>query len=157
VNLKKISQDDVSIFKPEDNSKDIKINHFIDDGLNVYADNFMLKTILRNLVTYAMKSSDIDRQIDILALESPSEVTISVLNNGIGINPDYLKNPLDISQIQSAIGTAEDKGTTLGLFLCKEFVEKHNGKIWIESSNGKSNEYKFTLPINDYYKNDTKF
>lgn len=148
VNLRKISQDAVSIFKPVDNSEEIKINHFIDDGINVYADNFMLKTILRNLVTYAMKSSDSDRQIDILARESPSEVTISVLNNGIGINPDYLKNPLDISQIQSAIGTAEEKGTTLGLLLCKEFVEKHKGKIWIESNNGKSNEYKFTLPIN---------
>lgn len=147
VNLKKISQDAVSIFKPEDNSEDIKINHFIDDGISVYADNFMLKTILRNLVTYAMKYSD-SRQIDILARESPSEVTISVLNNGIGINPDYLKNPLDISQIQSALGSAEEKGTTLGLLLCKEFVEKHKGKIWIESNNGKSNEYKFTLPIN---------
>jgi light-regulated signal transduction histidine kinase (bacteriophytochrome) len=148
VNLKKISQEAVSIFKPEDNSEEIKIHHFIDDRINVYADNFMLKTVLRNLVTYAMKSSDGDRQIDILALESPSEITISVLNNGIGIKPDYLKNPFDISEIQSAIGAAEEKGTTLGLMLCKELVEKHKGKIWMESGNGKSNEYKFTLPVN---------
>lgn len=146
VNLKKMSQDAVSILNHDDNSEEFRINHHIKDSINVFADDFMLKTILRNLVSYAMKFSDSDRQIDILARETPSEVTISVLNNGIGVNPDYLKTPLDISQIQSAMGAAEEKGTTLGLLLCKEFVEKHNGKIWIESGNGKSNEYKFTLP-----------
>jgi PAS domain S-box-containing protein len=154
VNLKKISQDAVSILKPDYSTEQFKINHLIEDDINVFADDFMLKTIFRNLVSYAIKSSDNDRQIDIQARESRSEVTISVLNTGIGINPDYLQNPLDISQIHSAIGAAEEKGTTLGLLLCKEFVEKHNGKIWIEGGNGKSNEYKFTLPANNYNKNE---
>jgi PAS domain S-box-containing protein len=154
LNLKKISQDAVSIIKPDDNSKEFKISHFIEDGINVFADSFMLKTILRNLVSCAMKFSNGDGNIDILARETPSEVIISVCNYGIGISPDYLKSLLDSSQIHSAIGAAEEKGTTLGLLLCKEFVEKHDGKIWIESGNGKSNEYKFTLPMVTRYEHD---
>jgi signal transduction histidine kinase len=154
LNLKKISQDAVSIIKPDDNSKEFKISHFIEDGINVFADSFMLKTILRNLVSCAMKFSNGDGNIDILARETPSEVIISVCNYGIGISPDYLKSLLDSSQIRSAIGAAEEKGTTLGLLLCKEFVEKHDGKIWIESGNGKSNEYKFTLPMVTRYEHD---
>jgi PAS domain S-box-containing protein len=146
-NLKKICEDAVSILTPADNSGEFKVNHFIEDRINVYADTYMLKTILRNLVSYVMKFSKGDQQIDILAQEVPSEVIISVWNNGIVINPDYLKTLLDSSQINSAIGAAEEKGTTLGLLLCKEFVEKHGGRIWIDSGNGKSNEYKFTLPL----------
>lgn len=149
LNLKKISQDAVSILKPDDNSKEFKISHFIEDEINVFADSFMLKTILRNLVSCAMKFSNGDGNIDILASETPSEVIISVCNYGMGVSPDYLKSLLDSSQINSAIGAAEEKGTTLGLLLCKEFVEKHDGKIWIENGNGKNNEYKFTLPVNN--------
>ena len=147
LNLKKICQDAISILKPDDNSKEFKISHLIEDDTDVFADSYMLKTIIRNLVSCAMKFSNGDRNIDILARETPSEVIISVCNYGIGISPDYLKNLLDNSQIHSAIVAAEEKGTTLGLLLCKEFVEKHDGKIWIEDGNGLSNEYKFTLPM----------
>jgi PAS domain S-box-containing protein len=148
-NLKQTCQDAVSILAPAGNSEEFKVNHFIEEGINVYADKFMLKTIIRNLVSCAMKFSNGDRKIDILAQETPSEVIISVWNNGIAINPDYIKTLFDSSQINSAIGAAEEKGTTLGLMVCKEFVEKHGGKIWIDSGNGKSNEYKFTLPLTD--------
>jgi signal transduction histidine kinase len=58
----------------------------------------------------------------------------------------HLTRLFDISQIDSTIGAAEEKGTTLGLLLCKEFVEKHGGEIWAENKNGKCDEFKFTLP-----------
>jgi signal transduction histidine kinase len=106
----------------------------------------MLKTILRNLVSNAIKSANIDGQIDIIAQQTSSHAIISVLDHGITISPDYLTKLFDISQIHSTIGEAEEKGTTLGLLLCKEFVEKHGGEIYASSENGKGNEFKFTLP-----------
>ncbi len=146
LNFKKISHDAVSILKPQAVIKNIKINYFIADEINVFADVFMLKTILRNLVSNAMKSSNIDGQIDIIAQQTSSNVIISVLDNGITKSPGYLTKLFDISQIHLTIGEAEEKGTTLGLLLCKEFVEKHGGEIYASSENGKGNEFKFTLP-----------
>lgn len=146
LNLKKISQEAVTILKPNADVKNIKISHFDEDEINVFADIFMLKTILRNLVSNAIKFTNSDGQINIYAQETPSNVTISVWNTGTGLTPDYLTKLFDISQIHTTLGAAEEKGTTLGLLLCKEFVEKHGGEIWVESENGKDCEFKFTLP-----------
>ncbi len=147
LNFTKISRDAVSILKPHADAKNITITHFADDEITVFADIFMLKTILRNLVTNAIKFTNSDGQIHISAQQTPSNVTISVLDNGIGITPDYLTKLFNISEIHTTLGSAEEKGTTLGLLLCKEFVEKHGGKIWVESENSKGSEFKFTLPV----------
>lgn len=147
VNLKKISQEAVAVLKPNTVSKNFKIDHFIEEGIIVYADVFMLKTIIRNLVSCAIKLSYGEGQIDVFARETQSEVVISVWDNGIGIDSEDLSKLFDISQIHTAIGMAEEKGITLGLIVCKEFVEKHGGRIWAESENGKGNEFKFTMPL----------
>ncbi len=147
LNFKAISQDAVSILKPHANAKNIRINHSVSEEINVFADIFMLKTILRNLVSNAIRFANNDGQIDILAQQTSSVVIISVLDNGITISPGYLTKLFDVSQIQSTLGEAEEKGITLGLLLCKEFVEKHGGEISAKSEDGKGNEFKFTLPI----------
>jgi len=147
LNLKKISQDAISILKPNADAKNIKINHFAEDELTVFADIFMLKTILRNLVSNAIEFTNKDGQINISAQQTPSDVTISILNSGLELNPDYLTKLFNISEIHTTLGKVEEKGTILGLLLCKEFVEKHSGRIWVESkNNGKASEFKFTLP-----------
>ena len=146
LNFKRISLDAISILKPIADSKNIKINHTLPDELTVFADIFMMKTILRNLVSNAIKFTGSDGQIDISAQQTLSNITISVLNNGVGISPEYLKKLYNISEINKALDMSEEKGTTLGLLLCKEFVEKHGGKIWVESGNGKGSEFKFTIP-----------
>jgi signal transduction histidine kinase len=106
----------------------------------------MLKTILRNLISYAINFIGNDGQIDINAQEAASNVTISVWFSGPGLISSHITRLFDISHIDSVSGLDEEKGSTLGLLLCKEFVEKHNGKIWAENKNGKSDEFKFTLP-----------
>jgi signal transduction histidine kinase len=106
----------------------------------------MLKTILRNLVSNAIKFTNYDGQIDISAQQTEGHVTISVLDNGTENTPEYLKKMFSSADIQTTLGSAEEKGTTLGLLLCKEFVEKHGGKIWVDSRNGKGREFKFTIP-----------
>lgn len=146
LNLKKISQDAISIFKPDGDSKNIKINHFVADEIDVFADVYMLKTIIRNIVIHGIRFPNDDIEIEISAHQTPSGVTVSVLDYGVGIAPDYLTKLFDISQIHSTLGSAEEKGATLGLLLCKEFVDKHGGKIWVESDNVRGTEFKFTLP-----------
>jgi PAS domain S-box-containing protein len=147
LNLKKISKDAVSILKPKADAKNIKIIHFAEDELTVFADIFMLKTILRNLVSNAIEFTNNDGQINISAQQTPSDITISILNSGLELTPDYLTKLFNISEIHTTLGKVEEKGTILGLLLCKEFVEKHSGRIWVENNNnGKGSEFKFTLP-----------
>jgi PAS domain S-box-containing protein len=136
----------LEVLNSNTNAKNITINYSAADHMNVFADIEMLKTVLRNLVSNAIKFTNKNGAISIIAVENSDNVTISVSDNGIGINPDDLKRLFDISQVLTTKGTAEETGTGLGLMLCKEFVEKHGGKIWVESEVGKGSDFKFTLP-----------
>jgi PAS domain S-box-containing protein len=137
----------LEILNPSAEVKRITINYLAPDEINIYADIDMLKTVLRNFVSNAIKFTNIGGAIKIGAEENSGNVTISVSDNGVGISPDNLSKLFDISQVLTTPGTAKETGTGLGLLLCKEFVEKHGGKIWAESEEGKGSEFKFTLPI----------
>jgi len=137
----------VEIFKPSANNKSITINVIETEKIIVFADINMLNTILRNLISNAIKFTNNNGTIYIYAQQNNSGVTISVSDNGIGIATEILSKLFDISQMYTSIGTANEKGTGLGILLCKEFVEKHGGKIWVESELGKGSEFKFTLPF----------
>jgi signal transduction histidine kinase len=128
-------------------AKSIAIQISIIDNISVFADNNMLKTVLRNLVVNAIKFTNKGGTVVINAEENPENVTISVSDNGIGISPDRLTKLFNISQRLTTKGTEKECGTGLGLILCKEFVEKHGGKIWVESELGSGSDFKFTLPI----------
>jgi PAS domain S-box-containing protein len=147
LNIRKVGLDAVSILKPHLDSRNIRINHSGEEEVYVSADSFMLKTILRNLISYAINLAGYDGQIYINSSKSDSNVTVSVGFSGPGLVSSNLTKLFDISQIDSTLGSAEEKGSTLGLLLCKEFVEKHSGKIWAENKNGKGDEFKFTLPV----------
>ena len=151
LNLRKISQDAVSILKPHLDSKNIIINHLTEEEINISADSFMLKTILRNLISFSMSFTGTEGQIDIQATEAELKATVSVGFNGAGITSSNLSKLFDISRINSSAVAAEEKGTSLGLLLCKEFVDKHGGKIWAENGNGDRNEIKFTVPVYTRY------
>jgi signal transduction histidine kinase len=109
----------------------------------------MIKTVLRNLVSNAIKFTNNGGTINIIAEGNSENITISVSDNGVGIARSDLTKLFRISEVLSTKGTANEKGTGLGLLLCKEFVEKHGGKIWVESEVGKGSDFKFTLPIPD--------
>ena len=146
LNFESICQEVIENLKLNANIKNITINHFTANDINVFADIDMFKTVIRNLVSNAIKFTNKGGQIEINAKKNHSNVTITISDNGIGIEPDNLIRLFDISRIQTTTGTAEEKGTGFGLILCKEFVEKHGGKIWVESVYGKGSEFKFTLP-----------
>jgi PAS domain S-box-containing protein len=142
-----ICKNTLETFNPTAHSKNITIDYSSAYHLNVFADEDMLKTVLRNLVSNAIKFTNKGGAINISAEQTNSKVTISVSDNGVGIPPDNLSKLFDISEVISTKGTAKETGTGLGLLLCKEFVEKHGGKIWVESEAGKGSDFKFALPI----------
>jgi signal transduction histidine kinase len=127
-------------------AKNITIKRSANDKISVFADIDMLKTVLRNLVSNAIKFTNKGGTIIIKAKENSENVTISVSDDGIGIKPDKLAKLFDISHRQTTRGTEKESGTGLGLILCKEFVEKTGGKLWVESKAGKGSSFKFTLP-----------
>jgi signal transduction histidine kinase len=147
VNFAEICKNLLELLNPNANSKNITINYSATDHINVFADIDMLRTVLRNLVSNAIKFTYKDGAINITAEHKDSNVTISVLDNGVGIESDNITKLFDVSQVLTTKGTTGETGTGLGLLLCKEFVEKHGGKIWVESEVGKGSDFKFTLPI----------
>ncbi len=128
-------------------SKNISIIQTTKNDLHIFADIEMLKTILRNLVSNAIKFTNKSGEININAEQNHNNIIISISDNGIGIASDNIEKIFDITNKHSTRGTENESGTGLGLILCKEFVEKHNGKIWVESEPGIGTKFYFTLPI----------
>jgi PAS domain S-box-containing protein len=129
-------------------SKNITIYNQASSQQWVYADQNMLMTILRNLLTNAIKFTHSHKNIYLSVFNTDLGVSISVKDEGVGINPENLDKLFKSNDFLTTYGTSGEKGTGLGLLLCKEFVDKHSGKIWVESELGKGSEFKFTLPLN---------
>ncbi|MFN5345955.1 MAG: ATP-binding protein [Bacteroidota bacterium] len=114
----------------------------------VYADKIMISTVLRNLISNAIKFTRPEGIITISSDQKQDEIIISVNDNGIGMTKEESEKLFKIDVIYSKQGTNHEKGTGLGLILCKEFLEKNNGKIWIESTVNGGTTFNFSLPIN---------
>jgi PAS domain S-box-containing protein len=117
----------------------------------VYADKEMLSTVLRNLISNAIKFTHPGGEIVISAEKKQAEWMVTVADNGVGIKKEVIDKLFRIDQSYSTLGTQNEKGTGLGLLLCKEFIEKNSGKIWIESEHGGAqgsggSKFHFTVP-----------
>jgi PAS domain S-box-containing protein len=126
--------------------KSIGIKKALPRHAPVFADKAMINTVLRNLISNAIKFTKSGGEILISVIEKPDEITVSVKDSGIGIPAGRIDKLFRIDENYSTPGTNNEKGTGLGLILCKEFVEKHNGQIWAESEVGKGSVFSFTLP-----------
>lgn len=127
-------------------SKDQNLTLIVDPERLVYADKDMIATILRNLVFNAIKFSRKGSEIILKATDSDQGLQISVIDSGIGIPPETISKLFRIDTNTSIQGTEGETGTGLGLVICREFVEKHGGRIWVESELGKGSVFSFTLP-----------
>ena len=105
----------------------------------------MVKTVLRNLIGNAIKFSYKQKSIDISVKSEKGMAVVSVQDQGIGMKNKNLGSLFDLSKNFTTKGTENEKGSGLGLIICKEFVEKNNGKIWAESEYGKGSTFNFTL------------
>ncbi len=129
--------------------KKIKISCFEMETTVLNVDMDMVKTIMRNLISNALKFTNENGQIDIYSEKGENKATITVSDNGVGIDQKTIAKLWDFSELHTTTGTANEKGTGFGLSLCKEFVEKHGGEIWAESEIGRGSKFKFTMPLSD--------
>ena len=128
------------------NKKEITLNYDIPDDLKVYADDNMLGGILRNLASNAIKFTPKGGKVNISAKSLDHTVECSVSDTGIGMNQEMKENLFNMDVNTSRKGTEKEPSTGLGLILCKEFVGKHGGKLWVESEKGRGSTFYFTLP-----------
>jgi signal transduction histidine kinase len=128
-------------------AKSISLNYDSSIQTNVYADENMLKTILRNLISNSIKFTYTNGKIDVCAIQKPDLIEINISDNGMGVQEDIRDQLFQNSATTTTLGTANEIGSGLGLLICKEFVDKHNGEIWVESELGKGSVFKFNLPL----------
>ncbi len=122
----------------------LKIN--VDPEASVFADKKMTETILRNLISNAIKFTHKNGTISVSSDRGDDIVVVEVIDTGVGIKPKELSELFKVDKFQSTPGTAKERGTGLGLVLCKELVEKQNGKIWVESKEDEGTTFYFSLP-----------
>lgn len=130
------------------NKKDITIESNVGEDISMIVDMNMISTVIRNLVTNAIKFTKIGGKISIDSEIVADEIKISISDNGVGMNAEKCKKLFRIDTQVSTRGTSDERGTGLGLILCKEFVEKHHGRIEVESEPNVGSTFIVTLPMN---------
>ena len=146
-NLSAVLADILEISNSTAKLKDISLNYNRINDIEVYADMNMLNTILRNLISNAIKYTHANGQIDISAVQNQNNIEITVSDNGVGMSEETRNRLFKIETNTTTRGTQNEKGSGLGLILCKEFVEKHGGEIWVKSELAKGSDFVFSLPL----------
>jgi two-component system sensor histidine kinase/response regulator len=146
-NIKEIVDEDIKILKITAETKSISIKNNVDGALAAFFDKNCILTVLRNLISNALKFTQDGGSIKVSAKKSEDYIEISVTDSGVGMSRESVKKLFRKNLIQSTRGTSGEKGTGLGLLLCKDFVEGNNGKIWVESEEGRGTTILFTLPL----------
>ncbi len=145
-NLTKCISSIVENMVPTAFSKDISLLYTPGEDIITYGDQNMIQTVFRNLIGNAIKYTSRGGTIEVRADNQGSKTEISILDNGIGMDEETRKNLFVLNKQNSKYGTENEKGTGLGLILCKEFIEKHGGHIRIESEKGKGSCFIFDIP-----------
>lgn len=147
IDLKTAITECVKIAAESARVKDIEIVSVLADEPEVFADNNMLHTVIRNLLSNAIKFTPVGGKVTVSAATAENKlIVISVKDTGIGMNDEMRNNIFRIDVKTKRPGTQGEPSTGLGLLLCKEFIERHGGKIRVESEVGKGSTFSFTLP-----------
>jgi len=146
LNLLDTGEDVVSIFENNAVAKGVKLEMDIADDLQIFADEQAVNTILRNLISNALKFTPNEGTVSLQAVQKKGKILIIIKDTGEGIDPDRLENLFTLDK-QSTLGTAGEKGTGLGLVLCKELIEMNNGALNVYSTRGVGSSFQFSLPI----------
>ena len=134
------------LLEPECAQKKISLKNNLQGAFNAYADLNMMRSVIRNLLTNAIKFTLPNGTITINAYLVDTKIIISVSDTGVGIPTLNRERLFTLTSITTE-GTHNEKGTGLGLLLCREFVEKNGGKIWFETQEGKGTTFFFSLPV----------
>jgi signal transduction histidine kinase/Tfp pilus assembly protein PilF len=140
-----------SIITLQDNAdkKEISIATTISNSAIIFADKNMFQAIIRNIVLNAIKFTQKKGSIEIQEKEDFYNTVITVKDTGIGMGSKMVQDLFKLDVRNNRIGTEDEPSTGLGLILCKEFIEKHKGKIWVESEEGKGSTFYISFPNKD--------
>lgn len=144
--LSKVVEGAANLLKNNATVKSITIMNNVGDSLRVFADAFMIQSVLQNLISNAIKFSNPGSEIKIMSEHEDDLIKVSVADSGVGINEDTVKQLFKVDVNVSTKGTKGEKGTGLGLLICKEMIEKNGGSILVESEPGIGSTFYFTLP-----------
>lgn len=146
LNVREMTEDILVLHQELCQKKDLKIKVAIEPHAQIYADRHMVSTILRNLISNAIKFTDQGGSMHVSAKEVDGMTQICVKDSGIGLAEKSLKNLFNIEKTDKISGAHPGKGSGLGLLICKDFVENNGGQIWAESEPSKGSSFYFTLP-----------
>lgn len=146
--VKELVMENISLLKSVAQEKQLHLYSEDIEDLTIYADRNMITTVLRNLISNAIKFTPHNGKVSVRVETKETKLIMSVIDTGLGVKQEDINKLFKIDQHHTTLGTNKEKGTGLGLILCKEFVNRHNGEIWVESELEKGSAFKFTLPIN---------
>ncbi len=144
--LKFIVDNNINLLKLIAEKKNIKLSGNISSDIFVKADANMLTTVIRNLLSNAIKFTKENGEVRVDGNHKNGMYQISIIDNGVGISAENIEKLFRVDTHFTTVGTTNEQGTGLGLIICKEFIEKHEGEIWVESELGKGASFCFTVP-----------
>lgn len=145
IDIYELVDENIDLIYNNASNKKLILSNNIPKNVRVFADANMIHTVIRNLLSNAIKYTNQGGEINISSKIQNSYIEITVSDSGIGIKPDNIKRLFRLDENYSTKGTAEETGTGLGLILCKEFVEKNGGEIWVKSTYGKGSDFTIKL------------
>lgn len=146
VEFEHILENSLSVLHALAQQKNIEIKSCHDDDLKLFADPQMIETVLRNLINNAIKFTPENGSIEISARSIDDQISVSINDSGVGLTEEDIQNLFRIDSKIKRKGTNNEDGSGLGLIICKEFIDKNNGTIWVTSTPGKGSSFTFTLP-----------
>ena len=150
LNLSEVVAGNLNLMQTTAQKKGIHLQTDPNGNLRVYADKNMLDSVLRNLISNAIKFTPSGGSVVVGASERGDHAEVSVRDNGIGMSPSTLQHLFRLDAYHTTPGTDAEKGNGLGLILCKEFVEKNGGTLRVESTEGQGTTFRFTVPAADH-------
>jgi signal transduction histidine kinase/ligand-binding sensor domain-containing protein len=144
-NLGKILQNNIELKQASAQQKEITIYHDFPENIEAFFDADMINTVTRNLLSNALKYTSPGGEITVTAESKNGFITAHIADTGIGMDEDEMRQLFSLNN-KSRNGTLGEKGTGLGLIICKEFIEKNNGKIWVTPNHPNGTVFHFSVP-----------
>ncbi len=146
VNIYELTEQVFTLLSKNANLKQINLKNQVHKDVVVYGDTNKIQTVIRNLVSNALKYSHQNSDVIVKAKRNPAETVISVVDFGIGMDTNMTEKLFSPGHDFKRPGTKKEKGTGLGLLISREFIEQHGGKIWVESSKDSGSVFYFSVP-----------
>ncbi|MCK5137269.1 MAG: ATP-binding protein [Bacteroidales bacterium] len=148
-NLSNLIQENINLHKLPAEKKGIELFSPTEDAVYAHGDRDMINSVIRNLMTNAVKFTDRDKKVEVKVLKKEKNIEVCIVDEGIGITKENLRKLFRIDEKFKSTGTAGEKGTGLGLIICREFIEKNGGEITVQSKPGEGTTFRFTIPMSN--------